>query len=98
PRTGGALCALGHILGFASADQDAMILWGREGEEFYTPNRNFAHLADLDRRKRRRVGKMRLPQNPKISDEHTEGRERKKLSEMAACHVAFVASEHGEFL
>src|SRR6202021_72581 len=98
PRTGGALCALGQILGFASADQDAMILGSGVGEEFYTPNRNFAQLADLDRRKRRSLGKMGLRPTPKIADEHTEARERKKLSGLAACHVALVASEHGEFL
>src|SRR5580700_2261650 len=93
-----ALLAVGHIVVLASADQDAMILWGRVGEEFYTPNRDFTYLANLDRRKRWSLGKIRLRQNPKIADEHTEARERKKLSELAACHVALVAGEHGEFL
>src|ERR1700721_2871989 len=93
-----ALLAVCHVFVFAAADQDAMILWSRVGEEFHATNRDFTHLANLDRRKRGSPGKIRLRQNPKIADEHTEARERKKLGELAACHVTLVASEHGEFL
>src|ERR1700723_3013787 len=74
-----------------------MILWSWVSEEFHATNRDFTHLANLDRGKRRSLGKMRLRQNPKIADEHTEARERKKLSELAAGHGAPVASENREF-
>src|ERR1700740_933095 len=65
-----ALLAVGHIFVFAGADQDAMILCGRVGEEFHATNRDFTGLAHLDRRKRRNLGKICLRQNPKIAYEH----------------------------
>src|ERR1700723_594593 len=75
-----------------------MILWSWGKKEFTAPNRISPRLANLDGRKRRRLSKICLRQNPKTAYEHPEARERKKLSELAACHVALVAGEYGEFL
>src|SRR6266481_3659675 len=93
-----AFLTVGHVFLLAGADQDAMILRSRVSEEFHTPHRDFTHLTHRDRRKGRGLGKIRLRQNPKIADKHAEARERKKLRELAACHVALIAGEHREFI
>src|SRR6266446_1512120 len=92
------LLTVGYVFLFAGADKDAVILCGRVGEEFHTANRDFTNLGHRDRRKGRSLRKIRLRQNPKIADEHAEARERKKLRELAACHVALIAGEHREFI
>src|SRR5580700_517803 len=93
-----ALLAVGQVFLLTRADQNAMILWSRIGEEFHAVNRDFACLAHFNGGRRLSLGKARFRQNPEVAYEHPQAREREKLRELAACHVALIAGEYGEFV
>src|ERR1041384_148402 len=93
-----ALLAVGHVLLFAPADHDAVVLRRRVVEQFHPPNWDFAQFGDLDTRKRRILCESRLHQNPQVADEHGEASQRQELGELPAGDVTFVTRKNGELV